>query len=112
MTQQFVVINQHGHYFGKQKAWTDGRDPARVYCPKHQDEALNTLLEINAKDIDLRGEVMAVDLNERGLPILDVSDIPLPEPASQPDIQPEQEMASQGEEKAALEPEQGEDQPA
>ncbi len=80
MTQRFVVTNQDGHYYSKQKLWTDGRDPARVYCPAHKDEALNTLLEINAKDIELRGQVLAVELNSRKLPILEISDVPLPAP--------------------------------
>ena len=85
MTQRFVVTNQDGHYYSKQKLWTDGRDPARVYCTAHRDEALNTLLEINAKDIELRGQVVAVELNARNLPILEISDVPLPEPEPAPE---------------------------
>ena len=99
MSQKFVVTNQHGHYYSKRKAWTDGREPARVYCVKHHDEALNTLLEINAKDIDLRGQVVAVDLDKRDLPLLTISDVSLPEPEPE-----ELEAAFQ----ASTEPPQGE----
>ena len=80
MNQHYVVTNQHGHYYSKQKTWSDGRAPNRVYCPRYQDEALNTLLEINARDIELRGQVLAVELDGKGLPVLKISDIPVPEP--------------------------------
>ena len=112
MTQRFVVINQHGHYYSKQKSWTDGSDPARVYSPKHHDEALNTLLEINAKDIELRGEVMAVDLNERDLPILEVSDIPLPEPEPEPQLELDPEAEPETTEASEPKLAQSTDQPA
>ena len=80
MNQRFVVSNQHGHYYSKSKTWIDGRDPGRVYCPAYRDEALNTLLEINSRDIDLRGMIVEVETNSRGLPVLTISDVPLPEP--------------------------------
>jgi hypothetical protein len=45
---------------------------------KHRDEATNTLVELSARDIDLRGEVLAVALGERGEPEVEASDIPVP----------------------------------
>ena len=73
-----VVRNQLGHYWGKSKAWVDGRDPRGVARVKHRDEGVNLLFELSAKDVDLRGEVIAVPVTERGEPVLEVSSIPLP----------------------------------
>lgn len=74
-----VVRNQLGHYWGKSKAWVDGRDPRGVARVKHRDEGVNLLFELSAKDVDLRGEVIAVPVTERGEPVLEVSPIPLPD---------------------------------
>jgi hypothetical protein len=52
---------------------------------KHRDEAVNTLFELGSKDIELRGEICAATLSNRGEPMVEVSDIPLPEvPEDQP----------------------------
>jgi hypothetical protein len=32
-----------------------------VFCCEHQDQALNKLVELNAKDINLRAQVIACD---------------------------------------------------
>ncbi|GAB3287171.1 hypothetical protein [Parahaliea aestuarii] len=80
MTEVFVIRNQLGHFWGKSKAWVDGRDPRAVVRVKHQDEGINTLFELSAKDVGLRGEVVAADLGPKGEPLLEVSDIPLPTP--------------------------------
>jgi hypothetical protein len=40
---------------------------------KHLDEAENQLEELSARDIDLRGEILAVEVSERGEPALEVS---------------------------------------
>lgn len=74
MTDVYVVRNQLGHYWGKAKEWVDGREPKTVMRVKHEDEAINTLFELSSKDIDLRGEVMAVALTERGDPVVEASE--------------------------------------
>lgn len=79
MTDVFVICNQHGHYWGKAKAWVDGSDPRSVVRCKHSDEAFNTLFELSSKDVELRGEVQRVALSERGEPELEISAVPLPE---------------------------------
>ncbi len=78
MNEVFVIRNQSGHYWGKSKAWVDGSDPRGVLRVKHHDEGINTLFELSSKDVGLRGEVMAVTLGEKGEPLLEVSDNPLP----------------------------------
>ncbi|WP_193940630.1 hypothetical protein [Parahaliea mediterranea] len=87
MTEVFVIRNQLGHFWGKSKAWVDGRDPRAVLRVKHQDEGINTLFELSAKDVELRGEVVPAELGPKGEPVLQVSDIPLP-------VAPEAEAAS------------------
>lgn len=83
MEEVFVIRNQHGHYWGKSKAWVDGADPRAVLRVKHRDEGVNTLVELSAKDVELRGEVVPAELGPKGEPVLEVSGVPLPraEPA-------------------------------
>jgi hypothetical protein len=78
MTDVFVIRNQLGHYWGKSKAWVDGSQPRHVQRSQHRDEAVNTLFELSSKDIELRGEVLAAALSERGEPVIEASQIPLP----------------------------------
>ena len=78
MTEVFLIRNQHGHYWGKGKAWVDGHEARAVYRSRHQDEAINTLVELSAKDIELRGEVVAATLSERGEPQVEPSQVPVP----------------------------------
>ena len=79
MADTFVVRNQLGHYWGKKKRWVDGSNLHSVLHTPHQDEAINTLFELSSKDTELRGEVLSTELNDRGDPEVEASDIPLPE---------------------------------
>ena len=84
MSDVFVIRNQLGHYWGKGKAWVDGSQPRLVQRTPHRDEAVNTLFELSSKDIDLRGEVVAAGLSERGEPLIEPSQVPLPlEPSAE-----------------------------
>jgi hypothetical protein len=80
MSDVFVIRNQLGHYWGKSKAWVDGRDARTVQRVKHQDEAVNLLFELSSKDVDLRGEVVTAAVDERGEPLVEPSTHPLPLP--------------------------------
>jgi len=79
MTDVYVIRNQLGHYWGKKKLWVDGTDARIVMRLKHNDEAVNTLFELGSKDIDLRGEIVPAQLSPRGEPMIEASEIPLPE---------------------------------
>jgi hypothetical protein len=87
MTEVFVIRNQLGHYWGKGKTWVDGTEARAVLRAKHRDEAVNTLVELSSKDFELRGEIVAAELSERGEPMVEASEIPLA-------IEPEPEDAS------------------
>ena len=88
MTDVFVIRNQLGHYWGKSKTWVDGSEARAVMRAKHEDEAINTLFELGSRDFELRGEVLAAELSERGEPVIEASQIPLllePEPEADAD---------------------------
>ena len=79
MPDVFVIANQLGHFWGKSKQWVDGKDPRTILRARHQDEAVNTLVELSTKDMTLRGQVIEVPLSQRGEPVVTVSDIPVPQ---------------------------------
>ena len=95
MTDVFVIRNQLGHYWGKSKAWVDGSEARAVMRARHEDEAVNTLFELSSKDFELRGEVVAAPLSERGEPTIEASQIPLlerePAPATEPELEAQAE---------------------
>lgn len=78
MTDVYVIRNQQGHYWGKSKEWVSGDQPKTVMRAKHEDDAINTLFELSTRDVELRGEVIAAQLSERGEPTIEASQIPLP----------------------------------
>lgn len=108
MTDVYVIRNQQGHYWAKAKLWVDGSDARPVLRAKHEDEAINILFELSSKDIDLRGEVIAAELSERGDPIIEPSAIPIPvEPEDDAEEEPEvadTDVANAEADEAATEP--------
>ena len=87
MNDVFVVCNQLQQFWGKKKKWVDGTDAKRVLVCKHEDEAVNQLVELSARDIDLRGNVVMVETNERDVPLITPSEHLIadePEPLAEP----------------------------
>jgi len=78
MSVLFIISNEHGHFYSKQKDWTDGKQRGNLFRARHYDEALNLLLELNARDISLRAQVLEAEPDKRGEPFVTISDIPLP----------------------------------
>jgi hypothetical protein len=70
MNDVYVIRNQSGAYLSKAREWLHEREPRQLARFRHRDEAVNTLVELSAKDVALRGEVVAVPLGERGEPAL------------------------------------------
>ncbi len=87
MTDIFVVRNQLGPSLGKSQAWVDGSVSRLEMRTQHEDDAINTLFELSSKDVELRGEVIASVLTERGDPVIEPSQIPLLE---EPELEEEQ----------------------
>ncbi len=73
MSSVFVVKNQDGYFATKQKEWECGRDPKLLFRTAHKDEAINMVFELSSKDIDLRAEVIVVELDEKKHPVVEVS---------------------------------------
>ena len=69
----FIIRNQLGQYWIRAGEWVDGREPQRIMKLRHHDEAVNLLVELSAKDVTLRGEVLPCALDERGEPDVEVS---------------------------------------
>ena len=109
MSEIFIISNQLGHFWGKSKTWVDGSDARAVMRVKNRDEATNTLFELSSKDFELRGDILEAETNAKGEPMVQVSDIPLPEvpgaetsgepitdpdPEAEPEPEPEPEPES------------------
>ena len=71
---------------------------------RHEDEAVNTLFELSSKDFELRGEVVAAQLTERGEPMIEPSQNPLPVPEAEQVAAPSPETEAQEEPAAPVEP--------
>ncbi len=68
MPDVYVVCNQLNQFWGKKKRWVDGSKPRDIAVFKHEDEGLNQLVELSARDVELRGRVDAAATDERGIP--------------------------------------------
>lgn len=72
MNEVYVVRNQEGQYLSKQREWVSGRDASVLYRTPHKDEAVNTVFEVSAKDLQLRAEPLACTVDHRQLPQVEV----------------------------------------
>lgn len=70
MADAFVIRNQLGQYLTKKGEWVSGKEPAIIFHQPHFDQALNQLIEVNSKDIELRGVVEKLELSEKRIPVI------------------------------------------
>ncbi|OUR92783.1 hypothetical protein A9Q81_15805 [Gammaproteobacteria bacterium 42_54_T18] len=70
MAKAFVIRNQDGQYLTKKGEWVSGKEAKGLYHQAHGDQALNQLIEVNAKDIYLRGTIVELELCEKRQPIV------------------------------------------
>ena len=76
MTTVFLLQNQSKLLLNKQGEWVDGREANSLYRTVHRDEALNHMVEVNARDYTLRIKILECQLNERGVPQLQKEELP------------------------------------
>lgn len=67
----YVIQSRSGQFLDKHLGWQDYPNPAQLFSTPHKDIALNQLIELNAKDVQLRASVVACQADERGNPILE-----------------------------------------
>ncbi len=79
MNKTYVIREQGGLFLTKQGELTDGADPAVLFKSTLRDVALNSLIEFNARNIELRSEVLEVQTTNKGVPIVEVT-ASLPQP--------------------------------
>ena len=70
MKEVFVIRNQLGQYLTRKWEWVSGRDSSVLFHQPWYDQALNQLIEINSKDIELRGKVVELELDDKGRPVV------------------------------------------
>jgi hypothetical protein len=80
MSQIFILQNQNKHFFGKNKEWVDGFDPNVLFKTPHKDEAINQMVEISSKDYLQRVKILSCEIDEKGLPTIDIDLMPAPLP--------------------------------
>ncbi len=66
----FILQNQAGEFLNKHLEWVPGCDARDVFHSPHKDVALNQLVELTARDTDLRARVVACEVDDKGLPRL------------------------------------------
>ena len=66
----YIIKNHDKSILGKDLEWLDGTDANQVFNTEHRDIALNQLIELNAKDINLRAQIVACDADKKGRPIM------------------------------------------
>lgn len=76
MSQVFLLQNQDKRFLTKQGEWCDGRDANQLYRTVHRDEALNQMVESNARDYTLRITILECPTNDRGVPQIADADLP------------------------------------
>lgn len=54
MTQVYLIQNQQQLYYAKDGTWLDYKNAKKLFYSEHKDIALNQLIEVNSKHIDLR----------------------------------------------------------
>jgi hypothetical protein len=73
MNKVFVVKNQHGLYLSKQQEWISGAERQALFRSQHRDEAINTVFEASSRDIYLRAETLACEVDAKNNPLVDVA---------------------------------------
>lgn len=70
---RYILQMSDGRVLGKDLTWTSYANKNPLFNTEHHDIALNKLIELNAKDIDLRAKVTACDVDPKSNIITDNS---------------------------------------
>ena len=84
MTTIYVIRNQNNHYLGRHGEWLDGSHAPALFRTEHRDMAVNELVEVNLRDFNLRGEILACEDGADGYPLIEVLNPIPPAPPEAP----------------------------
>jgi len=71
----YVLQTQNNDVLDKELQWASEITAKHIFNTPHRDIALNQLIELNAKDVNLRAEVVECELSPNGVPTLSVEAI-------------------------------------
>ena len=66
----YIIKSHDESILGKGFDWMDGTNASQIFNTKHRDIALNQLIELNAKDIYLRAQIVECEADKKGRPIM------------------------------------------
>jgi len=66
----YIIKSHDESILGKDFDWMDGANANQIFNTKHRDIALNQLIELNAKDINLRAQIVECEADKKGRPII------------------------------------------
>lgn len=78
----YIIKSHDESILGKDFEWLDGTDANQVFNTEHRDIALNQLIELNAKDINLRAQIIECEADKKGRPIMLLESAATTAPAS------------------------------
>jgi hypothetical protein len=66
----YIIKSHDDRILGKDLDWLDGTNASLIFNTPHRDSALNQLIELNAKDINLRAQIVECEADKKGRPTL------------------------------------------
>jgi hypothetical protein len=66
----YIIKSHDESILGKDFDWLDGTNVKLIFNTPHRDIALNQLIELNAKDINLRAHIVECEADNKGRPIM------------------------------------------
>lgn len=83
----YIIKSHDESILGKDFDWLDGTNASLIFNTPHRDIALNQLIELNAKDINLRAQIIECEADKKGRPIMLLESAPASNSASASTIQ-------------------------
>ena len=66
----YILQTQDQRTLNRDLEWGSEADRTMVFCTPYRDIALNQLIELNAKDIDMRASIVECEADAKGRPLL------------------------------------------
>ena len=66
----YILQTQDQRTLNRDLEWSSEADRTMVFCTPYRDIALNQLIELNAKDIDMRALIVECEADAKGRPLL------------------------------------------